>query len=343
MTRLGVPVRLVLPPWPSKLSPDTVLDQVGARAERSMLSIESAQLMHPRFGFWLYVQLNRRALQRASAVYCRDVEIALALAHCKVACHVEIHDVAKAESQGHLAKLIDAHDQGRIQTLLPISEQVKNRLIQAGAEAKRIVVARSGVDVEAYRDLPAVDETRIANGQPRVVYLGRLSDSRGLEVLIQLAERQRIDLTLIGPTEDPIDPDRLAQAKITRHDWVDPKDAVAWYGKSDVVLMPYQPSLGHADSISPIKLFEAMAAGRPMMASDLPAIREIATSASPTGEPLAKLVTPDDVDAWEQALVDWQNDSAKAMAMARLAKEAAQPFDWKQRARTILRGIGVLT
>ena len=65
----------------------------------------------------------------------------------------------------------------------------------------------------------------------------------------------------------------LDTRRLIFHDWQAPEFVPAYLAASDVVVIPY-PRLRRYDyGISPVKLFEYMASGRPMVASNLASIR----------------------------------------------------------------------
>lgn len=165
------------------------------------------------------------------------------------------------------------------------------------------------------------------------MYLGRLSRDRGLDVFQQIAARGIADVTLVGEQEDAVQ----TAGKLEVVPFVPHRDVRLWWERSDLVLLPYQRSLPHADSISPIKLFEAMAAGRPIVVSDLPTIREIVDP-----ETTALLVEPADTEAWIAAVRRLQNDRQLARRLAQAAKEKARDYSWEKRAERIARACGWL-
>lgn len=78
---------------------------------------------------------------------------------------------------------------------------------------------------------------------------------------------------------------------------------------------------------SPLKLFTYMASGRPIVASDLPSIREVLDEQS------AYLVTPDDAQALARGITRALSDTGGRSARA---FQLVQRYSWDERARGIL-------
>lgn len=314
----GLRVRLVLPPWSRAASPPSLMAACGIDRP---VEIVASQLLHPRFRFWPFVAWHRRTLARIPSIYTRVVDVALALARAGIACSVEIHNLDALRERGRLAALVAAHRAGRVRVLVPISRSAAAELVAAGATPERIHVAPSGFAAAAYARVPAFDAARLA--RPRIVHLGRLSAERGRAVFEAVVAAGEAEVTIVGGGEE------VAGARNVPA--VPPREVPGWYGACDVVLLPYQASIRTARTMSPIKLFEAMAAGRPIIAADLPTLREVLID----GE-TALLVPPDDPKAWLAALARLRADPALASRLAAAAQRAAEPYSWRRRAEGIL-------
>jgi glycosyltransferase involved in cell wall biosynthesis len=81
---------------------------------------------------------------------------------------------------------------------------------------------------------------------------------------------------------------------------------------------------------SPLKLFEYMAAARPIVASDVPVIREILVDGHN-----ALLVPPEDPAAWAAALERLSADPALATRLATQAASDARSYTWEGRGERI--------
>ncbi|KND49393.1 MAG: N-acetyllactosaminide 3-alpha-galactosyltransferase [Parcubacteria bacterium C7867-008] len=83
-------------------------------------------------------------------------------------------------------------------------------------------------------------------------------------------------------------------------------------------------------STSPLKLFAYMASGTPIVASDLPSLREILT------DDLAVLVKPDDAEALAQGIQKAQSDPQRAERADRAKKLVRERYTWNQRSDAIV-------
>jgi glycosyltransferase involved in cell wall biosynthesis len=136
-----------------------------------------------------------------------------------------------------------------------------------------------------------------------VLYHGGLSRDRGIEPLVAAtAPLQRATLVLMGYGElearlGRIATDPATNGRIRLMPAVPPAELLGWVASADVAAMPIQPTTLNHRLTTPNKLFEAMAAGVPVVASDLPGMAGVVREA---GNGL--LVDPTDVDALGAAI-----------------------------------------
>jgi glycosyltransferase involved in cell wall biosynthesis len=327
LAEIGVKTRLYLPPWHKEVTPQQRCEEMGIPRPPD---IRGVQLLHRRWPTSLFPRFYKRLLKRAQAIYVRSPELSLGLASQGIPHHFEVHTLQPMRNSGVLTKVIDYHRQGLIGCLIPISQSAATALAAAGADEKRIHVSPSGVDLKPFNTLPELDPDRLA--RPRIIYLGRISEDRGLHVLTHLAKNSRSEVHLVGDCDD-----RISNLPNLHHQPAVPhREVASLYAESELVLLPYQQTLSHADAISPMKLFEAMAAGRVIVASDIPPLREILQH-----NRNALLVNPSDPKSWEEAVKTLMHNPQLAGKLAHQARQDATAYSWPNRAAGIARAIGL--
>ncbi len=179
----------------------------------------------------------------------------------------------------------------------------------------------------------------------RIVYAGQLYPWKGVDILVQaFARLTHGELVIVGGLEGESDFDRvqsLARSlnlgeRIRFLGSLPQRDVARELARATVVVAPFLKSAMTSEHTSPIKAFEAMAAGRPLLISDTEASREIVEDRR-TG----LLVPPGSVEAWALALDHLLSDRALQMALARAAFEKASHYSWARRAERIEEFMGV--
>ena len=94
-----------------------------------------------------------------------------------------------------------------------------------------------------------------------------------------------------------------------------------------VLVLPNRATTVSARYTSPLKLFEYLALGKPIVASDLPALREVLRD-----QENAILVPPDRPLALAAALREVLDDPALAERLGRGARADAPQYSWDRRA-----------
>lgn len=176
-------------------------------------------------------------------------------------------------------------------------------------------------------------------------YVGSLGAGRGIEDMIEAIRRLdqafpgRAGLVIVGGREDQVS--ALRSSLESRGDAAGlvilaghraPCDLPLWYAASDCLLAPYSPSLPAAGVMNPMKLYEYAAAGRPVIASDLPAVREALE-----GNPVALLVPPDSADGLAAAMRRFVEQAPALADAARLHQRSALKNTWEAKASRLVR------
>lgn len=209
-----------------------------------------------------------------------------------------------------------------------------------------VVVAPNGVDLEHFDEAPTREQAKSMAGldHRRLVagYLGHLRAGRGIELIMGLARTlPHVDFLFVGGdpegvTEWRSEAERGGLSNVRFVGFVPNPELPRYYAACDVLLMPYQRRVeirGGADSarwMSPMKLFEYMAAGRLIVASDLPVLREVLDDTN------AALCDPEDVDSWRRALGRAAADTPWCDRLANKARQDVQKYTWRRRVRRIL-------
>lgn len=137
-----------------------------------------------------------------------------------------------------------------------------------------------GVETEHFlqHDVPS---PRAADAPLKVLFYGQFIPLHGIPTIVEAARILRdapIEWVLIGRGQDAgkvstmLDVDPLP--KLRRVQWVDYKELQEWMAKSDICLGIFGDSQ-KAASVIPNKVFQIVAAGRPLITRDSPAIREL--------------------------------------------------------------------
>lgn len=204
----------------------------------------------------------------------------------------------------------------------------------------KITVEQNAVDVGQFSlSLSKADaRKRLELPQDRriVVYTGHLYGWKGVETLAEAAKYARGALFyIVGGTEGAIESFRQKwgtepNIRIVGHR---PHDEMPlWQKAADVLVLPNTAKEEiSARYTSPMKLFEYMASGTPIVASGLPSISEI------VGGGRAILVAPDDPHALADGITRALH--ADGHAESENARSWVQDHTWGKRAARILKAI----
>lgn len=283
---------------------------------------------------------------RADIFYSRDAFILGLFARLKprAALAYEAHQFP-ASGRG---AALQAHVVSKVGSVIAITPRLREELIiLRGADPARVIIAHDGIRRRRFEDIPGQAAARQQVGWSQeafiVGYLGRLHTiglDKGVGTLVEaLAANEGACLALVGGPDDMAESLRLKwlalglpPERFLYAGHVPPDQVAHFLSAFDVCAMPHPPTAQFSRYTSPLKLFEYMAAGRAIVASDLPGWADVVAD----GE-TALLVPPDDVPAWSLAIDRLRADGDLRMRLgARAREKALEHYTWDVRAAHIL-------
>jgi glycosyltransferase involved in cell wall biosynthesis len=257
---------------------------------------------------------------------------------------MEIHTVPKNALQRHLLPRVD----GIVANTIALAHD----LTKGGfLPAERVLATHMGVDLNLY------DERRISKQQARaklglpldkklVLYSGKIYwGYKEIQYLLEAARRLpgNVELVLVGGRADHVRRwrewamrENLSNVIFTG--FVPPNVVQYYHMAADVLLLYYPTGMELNKYRSPGKLFEYMAAGRPIIAADYPVLREVLGD-----DPAALLVPPDAPSLLAQNIANLLADQVKMEELAARALKRVSEFTWEARARKVRAFVETIT
>ncbi|MBU0981560.1 glycosyltransferase family 4 protein [Patescibacteria group bacterium] len=216
-----------------------------------------------------------------------------------------------------------------------ISEGLKEKYEEILPHSVPILVAHDGVDLSIFSSLPEKDEARRRLGLPEdkkiVLYTGSPYKWKGVFTLAKAtAKLNDVLAVFVGGNEDEPELKSLSKkAEAARVIPYVPYGMVPDYlAAADVLAIPNSAKdpVGREDT-SPLKLFEYMATGKKILASDVPALKRVLS------EETAWFFKADDAaDLRKELLICLGSEQRRGERAA----EEARKYSWKKRVESIL-------
>jgi len=243
--------------------------------------------------------------------------------------------------------------------IITTNSHIKRRFVASGFEERNILVAPNGIDLGVFALTISKEDARaqldIDNALKKklhqsvmLLYTGSYTTmgvDKGIHTILEALKElhTQIRFVAVGGNEKDIARYRREAKE------ADVADQVYLFGRknqhllaiyqraADVLLMPFPKKAHYAYYMSPLKTFEYMASGVPIIASDLPSMREILDETSCT------FCAPDNAHNLAEKInfVLSQRESMQQKAIR--AREIVATYTWEKRAERILQWIGRVT
>ena len=230
----------------------------------------------------------------------------------------------------------------RLDGLIVLTELLAQYYVKMAIPPRRVAVIADAVDIEAFGlqgKAEARHELGIGQADFIVMYVGQMYKWKGVDTLVAAGAFLPDDVRvwLVGGTPEELPRiEKLVResgfGRVKLVGYVPPTQIPTYLAAADVLAVPNSAKAAVSRYYtSPLKLFEYMASERPIVASDLPALREIIAH-----EETALLVPPDDSNAIAAAVGRLRADPALARRLAANSRDAVVAHTWVKRATRIL-------
>ena len=208
-----------------------------------------------------------------------------------------------------------------------------------GVPAEKIVYWPNGTDIERFDIRPSVKEARAQLNLPQdkrvVLYTGSLQRWKGVEILLEASQflSPEVVVYIVGGSEEEIQKFKIQNSKfkirfVGHRPWA---EIPLWLKAADVLVLPNTGRMRVSQYYtSPMKLFEYMASGRPIVASDIPSIREI------VDETMVFFATADDPESFAQVIQQTLNRPGEARSRVEKSLAEVKKYTWDNRATRLL-------
>ncbi len=278
--------------------------------------------------------------------YTRYIYCASLVTNFKIPIYMEVHQPPQNLLELLLFKrLIKAPS---FERLITISQKLKEkyRKVFPELEEKKILVAHDGADAISEHKINFDNISLLGKGHSlKVGYLGSLYKGRGIELICALARNiPDIDFHVIGGTAKEVKHFKRITNDLKNiffYGYIEPQKCDAYRLKMDILIAPFQKKVAPAGNkgniagySSPIKLFEYMAAGKPIISSNLPTMTEFLKD----GED-AFLVDSENITAWKKALAQCRDKGLRDRLGKNARQKLSEHYTWQARAaKVILKG-----
>ena len=230
----------------------------------------------------------------------------------------------------------------RLDALIVLTELLAQRYVDLEIPPRRVAVISDAVDIDVFgrcSKAEARKELGVKKNDFLVMYVGQMYKWKGVETLVAAAAFLSDDthVWLVGGTPEELPRiEKLLSAPgadlVKLVGYVAPTQIPTCLAAADVLALPNSGQTAVSRYYtSPLKLFEYMASGRPIIASDLPSLREIITH-----EETALLVQPDDARAFAAAVERLRHDADLARRLAANSLQMVADYTWDHRAAQII-------
>ena len=336
--RQGMKVELVVP-WRFNFIKENPFEYYGVEKNFKITKIFSFDLVRfGKVGFLIQsfsfakVVLYYLLFKKADVIYSRDILPLFWLSFFKTNLFWEVHTGVFNFAIKRVLKKCNG--------VISISQGLKFFYINNGVNPDKILVSTDGVDIKMFQISSSKIQVREKLNLPLdkkiILYTGHLYEWKGAQVLAEASKFLGDDclLVFVGGTEKDVKKFKIKnlKLKISVVGHRPYKEIPLWLKAADVLVLPNSAKEKISELYtSPLKLFEYMASGVPIVASNLSSIREILKD----GEN-AVLVKPDSPVCLTEGIMKVLKNPDFSDKVSKQAYSDAGEYTWNKRGEKIM-------
>lgn len=302
---------------------------------KNRFTIIDIKIKHTKLLFLLRCLISSilSIIKSSDAIYSRDMYASFILSLMNVPHCFEIHNLHNRKFPRLILKIICYKIKGKIIVITPnLAEDLK----------KEMKVKDGKICIHSDAASPNEFAFKYDNNQKTVLFTGSVYKGKGIETILQIALKiPHIDFIIAGGPEE-IWYEKfhdICSKNVKYQGWQNIKSIQKLQSSAGLLLLPNMPDIytnNGRDNIgrytSPLKLFEYMASGRPIIASKCDVYMEILN----TIKPCAIMVDPYNISEWINEINKLMNNPDYQEQLAKNAyEEFAKHYTWKKRAEAI--------
>lgn len=311
-----------------------------------------SKIIPGRFAFLFTMKSYRGSLKkyffdnRFDLLYARSPQVLPALLSTKIPVVLELHTLPKRGRRAFVAYC------KQCKRVVCLTTPMRDELVSWGVSQKKIIVEGDAVDLERFAKLPTTKKAKHHFGLPEdrliIGYVGSLVTmdkiEKGVDILIKAMPSlkqhyPKVFLFVVGGPDHWIKRYcKLAlENHLTDHDFllygaVRPKLVPDAMAACDICVYP-SPVPKHQyfkRDTSPLKLFEYLASGTPVVCADIPPVRDVMT------KDIVRFVHAGSVSSLAGGICDVIDHPKEAKERASAGLAMVKNHSWKKRMKRIL-------